>query len=167
MPGELENAIKCRCNQSCTLDDISNTSQDLRKRTKIGKSSLYRGSSFKEKHPDRFSNKDKPKGADMTKKKNTFHNFGSTYHYASNCSKEKKRVYAIEQVPNEELPTEDSESDSMGDSIREPSHDEQDLRAEFLVGYQDETQLEAQYIQLKAGITQDPANKNLCKHTQD
>ncbi|MBW0530459.1 hypothetical protein O181_070174 [Austropuccinia psidii MF-1] len=28
MQGELENAVKCKCNQNCTLDDIANTLQD-------------------------------------------------------------------------------------------------------------------------------------------
>ncbi|MBW0585353.1 hypothetical protein O181_125068 [Austropuccinia psidii MF-1] len=55
----------------------------------------------------------------------------------------------------------------MGDSIREPSDDDQDPREEFVVEYQDETQLEIQDIQLEAGMPQDTANKNLCKHTQD
>ncbi|MBW0506986.1 hypothetical protein O181_046701 [Austropuccinia psidii MF-1] len=31
MPGELEHAVKCRCNQNCTLDDIANTLQDVKK----------------------------------------------------------------------------------------------------------------------------------------
>ncbi|MBW0498156.1 hypothetical protein O181_037871 [Austropuccinia psidii MF-1] len=105
--------------------------------------------------------------AEVTKKKNTCHNCGSTDHYANNCPKENKKVYAIEEVPEEESPTEDSESDSVGDSIREKSDDYQDQREEFLVEYQEETQIEIQDIQLKAGIPQDTANKNLCKHTQD
>ncbi|MBW0479964.1 hypothetical protein O181_019679 [Austropuccinia psidii MF-1] len=29
IPGELEHELKFRCNQSCTLDDIANTLQDL------------------------------------------------------------------------------------------------------------------------------------------
>ena len=33
--------------------------------------------------------------------------------------------------------------------------------------YQEETPLEIQDIQLTAGMPQDTANKNLCKHTQD
>ncbi|MBW0589238.1 hypothetical protein O181_128953 [Austropuccinia psidii MF-1] len=36
LPGELEHAVKCRCNKNCTLDDIANTLQDIRKRTNIG-----------------------------------------------------------------------------------------------------------------------------------
>ncbi|MBW0460883.1 hypothetical protein O181_000598 [Austropuccinia psidii MF-1] len=55
----------------------------------------------------------------------------------------------------------------MGDYIREQSDDDQDPREELLVEYQEETPLEIQDIQLEAGIPQETANKNLCKHTQD
>ncbi|MBW0487597.1 hypothetical protein O181_027312 [Austropuccinia psidii MF-1] len=169
MPGELEHAVKCRCNQSCTLDDIANTLQDVRKGTNIEKYSQFRSSSFKEKQPFRVDFKDKPKEKmeEVTKKENTCHNCGSADHYANNCPKAKKKVYDIEQVPKEESPTEDSESDFLGDAIREKSDNEQDPREEFIVEYQDETQIEIKDIQLEAGIPQDNANKNLCKHTQD
>ncbi|MBW0510662.1 hypothetical protein O181_050377 [Austropuccinia psidii MF-1] len=66
--------------------------------------------------------------------------------------RQRKKIYAIEKVPEEESPTEDSESDSMGDSIREQSDDDQDPREEFLVEYQGETLLEIQDIQLEAGM---------------
>ncbi|MBW0481856.1 hypothetical protein O181_021571 [Austropuccinia psidii MF-1] len=62
---------------------------------------------------------------------------------------------------------EDSESDSMGDAIREQSDEDPDQREEFLVEYQEEKPLEIQDIQLEAGMPQDTANKKLCKHTQD
>ncbi|MBW0514374.1 hypothetical protein O181_054089 [Austropuccinia psidii MF-1] len=42
MRGELEHAVKCRCNQNCTLDDIENTLQDVRKITNIGKYTPYK-----------------------------------------------------------------------------------------------------------------------------
>ncbi|MBW0518790.1 hypothetical protein O181_058505 [Austropuccinia psidii MF-1] len=45
-----------------------------------------------------------------------------------NCPKEKKKVSAIEQVPDKESPTEDSESYSMGDFIREKSDQDQEPR---------------------------------------
>ncbi|MBW0582588.1 hypothetical protein O181_122303 [Austropuccinia psidii MF-1] len=138
LPGELEHAAKCRCNQSCTLDDRANTLQDIRKR-----------------------NKPKKRVAEVAKKKNSCHNCGSTDHYANNCPKAKKKVNAIEKVPEEESPTEDSESDSMSDAIRELSDDDQDPKEEFLVEYQEETPLEIQEIQLEAGMPQDAANKNL------
>ncbi|MBW0546099.1 hypothetical protein O181_085814 [Austropuccinia psidii MF-1] len=82
MPGELENAVKCICNQNCTLNEIANTLQDVRKRENIGKYSPYKGSGFKEKQPFRVEFKDRPRErvAEVTKKKNSCHNCGSTDH---------------------------------------------------------------------------------------
>ncbi|MBW0485524.1 hypothetical protein O181_025239 [Austropuccinia psidii MF-1] len=169
MPGELEHAVKYRCNHNCTLDYIANTLQDVRKRANIGKYTPYKNSSFKEEQPFRMEFKDKPRErvAEMAKKKDSCHNCGSTYHYANNCPKAKKKVYAIEKVTGEESPTADSDSDSMRDAIREQSDDDQDPREEFLVEYQEETPLQIQDIQLEASMPQDTANRNLCKHTQD
>ncbi|MBW0532702.1 hypothetical protein O181_072417 [Austropuccinia psidii MF-1] len=135
MPGELEHAVKCRCNHNCTLDNIVNTLQDVRKRTNIGKYTPYKSSGFKEKQALRVESKDKPRErvSEVEKKKNSFHNCGSTDHYANNCPKAKKKAYAIEKVPEEESPTEDSDSEYMGDAIREHSDDDQDPREEFLV----------------------------------
>ncbi|MBW0475861.1 hypothetical protein O181_015576 [Austropuccinia psidii MF-1] len=55
----------------------------------------------------------------------------------------------------------------MGDAIREPSDDDQDPREKFLVENQEETQLEIQEKQLKAGMPQYTSNKNLFKNTKD
>ncbi|MBW0488484.1 hypothetical protein O181_028199 [Austropuccinia psidii MF-1] len=99
--------------------------------------------------------------AEATKNKNTWHNCGSTDHYSNNCPKAKKKVYAIQKVPEEEFPTEDSKSESMGDDIREQSDDEQGPREEFLVEYQEETKIEIQDIELEAGMPQDTSNKKL------
>ncbi|MBW0467052.1 hypothetical protein O181_006767 [Austropuccinia psidii MF-1] len=155
--------------QKYSNDDISNILQDIRKRTNIGKFTPYKSSGFKEKQPFRVEFKDKPKERveEVAKKNNSCHNCGSTDHYANNCPKAKKKVYAIEKVPEEESPTEDSESDSMGDAIREQSDDDKYPREEFLVEYQEETLLEIQDIHLESGMPQDTSNKNLCKHTQD
>ncbi|MBW0470101.1 hypothetical protein O181_009816 [Austropuccinia psidii MF-1] len=141
LPGELQHVVK--------------------KRTNIGKFSLYRSSSFKEKPPLRVEFKEKPREqvSEVAKKENTSHNCGSTDHYVNNCPKAKKKVYSIEKVPEEESPTEDSESDFMGDATREPSDDDQDPREEFLVEYQEEPPLEIQDIQLEAGMPQDTAKK--------
>ncbi|MBW0469912.1 hypothetical protein O181_009627 [Austropuccinia psidii MF-1] len=163
MPGELERAVKCRCNQICTLDDIAHTLQDVRKRKNIGKYCQFRSSSFKEKQLFRVDIKEEPKErvAGVTKKKSSCHNCGSTDHYANNCPKAKKKVYAIEKVPKEESPTEYSVSDSMGDAIREQSDDDQDPREEIVVEDKEETQIEIKDIQLEAGMPQDTENKNL------
>ncbi|MBW0540021.1 hypothetical protein O181_079736 [Austropuccinia psidii MF-1] len=55
----------------------------------------------------------------------------------------------------------------MSDALREQSDEDQDPREEFLVECQEETPLEIKDVQLEAGMPQDTANKNLCKHTQD
>ncbi|MBW0564221.1 hypothetical protein O181_103936 [Austropuccinia psidii MF-1] len=135
-------------------DDIANTLQDVSKRTNIGKFTPYRSSGFKEKQPFTVEFEDKPKErvAEVAKKKDSCHNCGSSDHYANNWPKAKKKVYAIEKVPEEETPTEDSDSDSIGDAMREQSDEVQHPREEFLVEYQDETPLEIQDIQLKAGM---------------
>ncbi|MBW0576588.1 hypothetical protein O181_116303 [Austropuccinia psidii MF-1] len=86
LPGELDHAVKCRCNQNCTLDDIANNLKDIRKRTNIGKFTPNKSSGFREKQPFRVEFKDKPKErvAEMAKKIDSCHNCGSTDHYANN-----------------------------------------------------------------------------------
>ncbi|MBW0471373.1 hypothetical protein O181_011088 [Austropuccinia psidii MF-1] len=60
MPGELEHAVKFRCNHNCTLDEISNTLQDLRKKTSIGKCTPYKSSGFKRNNLSGWSLKTNP-----------------------------------------------------------------------------------------------------------
>ncbi|MBW0577711.1 hypothetical protein O181_117426 [Austropuccinia psidii MF-1] len=86
-----------------------------------------------------FKHKPRERAAEVEKKKNACYNCGSTDNYANNFPKGIKKVYAIEKFQEEECPTEDSDSDSMGDSIREQSDEEQEPREEFLVEYQEET----------------------------
>ncbi|MBW0569686.1 hypothetical protein O181_109401 [Austropuccinia psidii MF-1] len=89
------------------------------------------------------------------------------YYYSNKSPNAKKKVFAIDKVPEEECSTEYSDSHSMGDAIRESPDDDHDPKEEFLQEYQEEKQLEIKDIQLEAGIPQDTANKNLSKHTQD
>ncbi|MBW0476991.1 hypothetical protein O181_016706 [Austropuccinia psidii MF-1] len=74
IPGELEHAIKCRCNLSFSIDDIANKLQDLGKRTNIGKYSPYKSSSFTDKQTFRvyITDKTKERVAEVTKKKNSY-----------------------------------------------------------------------------------------------
>ncbi|MBW0489443.1 hypothetical protein O181_029158 [Austropuccinia psidii MF-1] len=85
--GELEHEVKCRLNLSCTLDDIANTLQNVRKRKNIGKYSIYKSSGSTEKQTFRVEFKDKTRErvAEVTKKKYSCHNRGSTDHYHNNC----------------------------------------------------------------------------------
>ncbi|MBW0482003.1 hypothetical protein O181_021718 [Austropuccinia psidii MF-1] len=83
--------------------------------------------------------------------KNSDHTFGSTDHKAKNFPKAKKKIYSMDQVPEEEDQEEDSEYDSMGDVIRENSDYDQTPIEEFLVEYHEETKLET-------GLLQETAN---------
>ncbi|MBW0569852.1 hypothetical protein O181_109567 [Austropuccinia psidii MF-1] len=87
------------------------TIQDIRKRANIGKFSLYESIRSKKKQPLMVEFEDKPRerGTEVAKKKNSCHNCGLTDHYANNFPRAKKKVYAIEKVPEEETPTEDSD----------------------------------------------------------
>ncbi|MBW0547360.1 hypothetical protein O181_087075 [Austropuccinia psidii MF-1] len=125
---------------------VKSSKSTAMEKNNIGKYTPYKSSGFKEKQPFRVEFEETPRErvAEVEKKKNSFHNCGSTDHCANNCPKEKEKVYAIEKVPEEESPTEAYDSDSMGDAIREKSDEEQDPREEFLVEYQEETPLEIQ-----------------------
>ncbi|MBW0518596.1 hypothetical protein O181_058311 [Austropuccinia psidii MF-1] len=142
--------------------------QKTMKRTNIGKYSQFKGSSYKDEQPfkEDFKDKSKERVAEVAKKKNSYHNCGSTDHCANNSPKSKRKVYAIKQFPEEESPTEDSESESISDAIIEQYDEDQDPREEFLVEYQEETQLKIQDIQLESGMQQDTESKSWCKHTQ-
>ncbi|MBW0493143.1 hypothetical protein O181_032858 [Austropuccinia psidii MF-1] len=72
IPRELENVVKCRCNQNCTLDDTANTLQDVRKGANIWRYSPYKSSGFKEKQPFKvkFKEKTRERVPEVAKKKN-------------------------------------------------------------------------------------------------
>ncbi|MBW0501066.1 hypothetical protein O181_040781 [Austropuccinia psidii MF-1] len=74
----------------------------------------------------KFGDKPRERVSELTKKQNSCHNCGSTDHYANNCPKAKKKLHSIEEALEEESPTADSQSDSMGDAIREQSDEEQE-----------------------------------------
>ncbi|MBW0465610.1 hypothetical protein O181_005325 [Austropuccinia psidii MF-1] len=163
MPGELENAVKFRCNHTFTLYDIANTLQHLRKRTNIGKYTPYKSSGFKEKQTltVEFKNKPRERMAEVAKKKKFFSQLWFNRPLCQQLSKGKEKGYSIEKVSGEESPQEYYDPDSMGDAIREPCDDDQDPREELLVEDQEETPPEIQDIQLEAGMPPDTANKSL------
>ncbi|MBW0462081.1 hypothetical protein O181_001796 [Austropuccinia psidii MF-1] len=126
--------------QKYSNDDIANTLQDVRKTTNIGNVPNLKELVSKRNNFSGWSSKTNPKEkAEVTKKKNTCCTFTSTNPSSNNCPKAKKKVYAIEKVPEAESPTEDLESHSMGDSIRKKSDDDQDPREEFLMEYQEKS----------------------------
>ncbi|MBW0498185.1 hypothetical protein O181_037900 [Austropuccinia psidii MF-1] len=159
-PEDLEHEVKCKCNHNCTLDEMANTLQDVRKRTNIGKYTPYKSSGFKEKHPFivEFKDKAKERVAEVAKKRNSCHDCGSTDHYANNCPKAKKNVYSIEKYQRR-----NPQQRILTQNLWEMPSENNLMKSKT----QEETPLETQDINLEAGMPQDTANKALCKHTQD
>ncbi|MBW0513038.1 hypothetical protein O181_052753 [Austropuccinia psidii MF-1] len=93
MPGELEHALKCIFNHNCTLDDISNTLQELRKRTYIRKYTPYKSNALKEKQPFRAEFKEKPREivAEVEKKKNLVIPVGQQTTFPTAVQRQRKR----------------------------------------------------------------------------
>ncbi|MBW0583883.1 hypothetical protein O181_123598 [Austropuccinia psidii MF-1] len=131
MPGELEHAVKCRCNHNCTLDDIENTLQDVRKRTNIGcslKTNTEKG------------------WQKWKRRKIIFATVVQQTIMPTTVQRKREKSMPLRTSQGRNPQTQDSEPDSMVDAIREQSDDDQDPRGEFLVEYQEETPLEIQYI---------------------
>ncbi|MBW0545294.1 hypothetical protein O181_085009 [Austropuccinia psidii MF-1] len=93
MPGELEHAVKCRCNHNCTLDDISNTLQETTLKKEWQK----------------------------WKRRKILVTIVAQQTTMPTTVQRQRKIYVIEKFPEEESLTEDSESDSIGDAIREQS----------------------------------------------
>ncbi|MBW0465801.1 hypothetical protein O181_005516 [Austropuccinia psidii MF-1] len=87
--------------------------------------------------------------------------------YSNSFSNSNKNSYVIQDVPGEETQTEDYDSDSMGNAIKERPWDKIELIEEYLVDYQKETQIEIQEIQLEEGLPKETTNKTFGKNTQD
>ncbi|MBW0515162.1 hypothetical protein O181_054877 [Austropuccinia psidii MF-1] len=66
--------------------------------------------------------------------------------------RQRKKFYAIEQVPEGKSPVEDSESDSTGDAIRRPSDDAQGPKENILVEYQEARQIETFLVTSNRGM---------------
>ncbi|MBW0467186.1 hypothetical protein O181_006901 [Austropuccinia psidii MF-1] len=81
--------------------------------------------------------------------------------------RQRRKYMPLKKVPEEESPTEYSESESMVYAIIKHSDEDQDPKEQFLVEHQGETQLEIQDVNLEAAMPQDTPNDNKLKHTQD
>ncbi|MBW0528705.1 hypothetical protein O181_068420 [Austropuccinia psidii MF-1] len=127
MIGELEHAVKFRCNQSCTLHEMANTSQDVRKTTNIGKYSQFRSSSFKGKEDFRVQLKEKPKEkmAEVTKERNTCTNVDQQTIMPITSQRQRIKYMALKKSHR-------NMNQTMGYAIREKSDDDQDPREEFV-----------------------------------
>ncbi|MBW0507281.1 hypothetical protein O181_046996 [Austropuccinia psidii MF-1] len=169
MPGELEHAVKSRCNHNSTLDDISNTLKDVRKELIQGSTTHIETVVSKRNNLSGYSLKTTPEKewqkwlrrrilATIVVQQTTMPTTVQRQRKKSMPLRKSKRRNPQKRILNQTLWVMPSENNLMMT---------QDPREEFLVEYKEETPLEIQEIHLEAGMPHNTAKKNLCKHTQD
>ncbi|MBW0547103.1 hypothetical protein O181_086818 [Austropuccinia psidii MF-1] len=82
--GELEHAIKCRCVETCSLEDYINSIEDIITRTRIGKT--WTRAPIESKMVPKISRDEKRPEKPVLK----CHKCGSTSHLANTCTKKTK-----------------------------------------------------------------------------
>ncbi|MBW0481354.1 hypothetical protein O181_021069 [Austropuccinia psidii MF-1] len=92
--GELEHAIKCRCEEPCSKEDYINSMEDIITRTRIGKT--WTRNLMESKIVPKTSKEDRIPERPVLK----LHKLGSTSHLANTCTKKTKisEVQVIEEV---------------------------------------------------------------------
>ncbi|MBW0491619.1 hypothetical protein O181_031334 [Austropuccinia psidii MF-1] len=88
LPGCLEHEVTCRCLKEFTLDEISNTLQEVSIRTYIGRYSTHSTG-------DNWENptlEEKEAQDSEDEMKNACHNCGSPNKYAENFSKDREEI---------------------------------------------------------------------------
>ncbi|MBW0463508.1 hypothetical protein O181_003223 [Austropuccinia psidii MF-1] len=100
-------------------------------------------------------------GAEEPKKTNTFHNFGSPDHYENNFPKGKKSILSIEEEPVEEHIEYKSDSEGMGNGLREDSDSESEPIEQYLFDYEDEKPDSALENSLKPEFSQPKNGEDL------
>ncbi|MBW0483853.1 hypothetical protein O181_023568 [Austropuccinia psidii MF-1] len=110
LPGDLEHAVKLKCSNKFSLDNIANTLQDFKKITSIGRNNSYKNYYKREK--ERPSLEKKYFNSEEEQKKNTCNNFSLPDHYENDFPKG-QNIFAIEEGAEEQ-----TESMTECDSIR-------------------------------------------------
>ncbi|MBW0489319.1 hypothetical protein O181_029034 [Austropuccinia psidii MF-1] len=88
IPGDLEHAVKFIFSKESTLDEISNTLQEVRIRTPIGRYNTHRTDNDRENLT--FEAKEAHEPEELNKKK-SFHSFRSPNHYGYHFLKDGRR----------------------------------------------------------------------------
>ncbi|MBW0579938.1 hypothetical protein O181_119653 [Austropuccinia psidii MF-1] len=93
LPGDLENALKCRCSKESMLDEISTTFQEVRIRTSIGRYNTHI-TGEKRDNPTLEAKETHDSDYEIA---TGFHNYESPKHYAENSPKDREEISAREE----------------------------------------------------------------------
>ncbi|MBW0557052.1 hypothetical protein O181_096767 [Austropuccinia psidii MF-1] len=110
LPGDLEHSFKCRCSKEYTLDEISNTLQEVKMRTSIGRCNT-RSTGDNRENPT-LKNKEIYDSVSQIKK--GFQNLESPNNYSENFLKDREEISAREKETRKDQEGHGSDSDSVG-----------------------------------------------------
>ncbi|MBW0553559.1 hypothetical protein O181_093274 [Austropuccinia psidii MF-1] len=129
--GDLEHAVKCRCSKESTLHEISNTLQEVRIRTSIGRYNNHSTGDNRE-NPTLEANKTNDSDSEITTR---FHNLESLNPYADNSPKDRGEMFSREEETTEDQEGHESDSDSVGNGCGNNSYSEPNPHEEYLVEF--------------------------------
>ncbi|MBW0519375.1 hypothetical protein O181_059090 [Austropuccinia psidii MF-1] len=110
LPGDLEHAVKCRCSKEFTLDEISNTLQEVRIRTSIGRYNNHSTGNNRE-NPTLEAKETHDSDSEIT---TGFCNRESPNHCADNFTKYREEIFAREKETRKDQEGHECDSDSVG-----------------------------------------------------
>ncbi|MBW0586173.1 hypothetical protein O181_125888 [Austropuccinia psidii MF-1] len=131
LPGDLEHAVKCRCSKESTLDQISNTLQEVRIRTSIGRYNNHSTGDNRE-NPTLEAKETHDSESEIT---TGFHNCESPNHYAENSPKDREEIFPREEETGKDQEGHESDSDSVGNGCGDNSYSEPNPHEEYLVEF--------------------------------
>ncbi|MBW0534439.1 hypothetical protein O181_074154 [Austropuccinia psidii MF-1] len=131
LPGDLEHAVKCRCSKESTLDEISNTLQEVRIITSIGRYNNHSTGDNRE-NPTLEAIEAHDSESEI---KTGFHNRESPNNHANNSPKNREEIFAKEEQTRKDQEGHESGSDSVGNDCGNNSYSEPNSYEEYLVEF--------------------------------
>ncbi|MBW0479498.1 hypothetical protein O181_019213 [Austropuccinia psidii MF-1] len=129
LPGDLENALKCRFSKESTLDEISTTLQEVRIRTSIGRYNTH-STGDKRGNPTLEAKEAHDSDSEIT---TGFKNYESPNHYAEIAPKDREEIFEREEETRKDQEGHESDSDSVGNGCGDNSYSEPNPHDEYLV----------------------------------
>ncbi|MBW0523711.1 hypothetical protein O181_063426 [Austropuccinia psidii MF-1] len=129
LPGDVEDAVKCRCSKESTFNQISNTLQEVRIKKSIGRYNNHSTGDNRE-NPTLEAKETHYSESEIT---TGFQNSESPNHYAENSSKYREEIFAREEETRKDQGGHGSDSDSVGNGCGENSYSELNPHEDYLV----------------------------------
>ncbi|MBW0565768.1 hypothetical protein O181_105483 [Austropuccinia psidii MF-1] len=131
LPGDLDNEFKCRFSKELTLDEISNTFQEVRMKTSTGRYYTHSTGDNRE-NPTPVAQETHDSESEIT---TGFKSCESTNQYAESTPKDRKEIFARKEETRKYQESHESDSDSVGNGCGNESYSETTPKEEYLVDF--------------------------------